>query len=254
MKVKHCYIVACIIMPVILISVVCGSLIVPKIIFKQKWASSVQKLYEHLQVEPYDTLEIIGVSVDQINANQKKENRLKVTGQFTSMFFTTNADQAISESLSLKQSVESFFLKYPDLFPNMLIEVKIEHKNDSGPDHIRIANYNEHMNYVSANRNQLRCGSFYCTYGDASDFAVDLSFEQLEIGDLSGSEDLTFDRMFFLDSVGESQLYIFGLMNDLQDLKIITTENIEEKALQDLMQARPDCTIILNGKTLQQGK
>ena len=254
MKVKHCYIVACIIMPVILISVVCGSLIVPKIIFKQKWASSVQKLYEHLQVEPYDTLEIIGVSVDQINANQKKENRLKVTGQFTSMFFTTNADQTISESLSLKQSVESFFLKYPDLFPNMLIEVKIEHKNDSGPYHIRIANHNEQTNFVSANRNQLGYGAFYCTYGDASDFEADFSFEQLDICDLSGTEDSTFERMFFVDSGGESQLYIFGLMSDLHYLKITTNEKIEEKALQDLMQARPNCTIIINGRTVQQGE
>lgn len=168
MKGKHRYIVACIIIPVILISVVCGSLIVPKIIFKQKWASSVQKLYEHLQVEPYETLEITGVSVGQVNINQKKENRLRVTCQFTSAFFTTSADKAISESLALKQSVESFFLKYPDLFPNMLIEVKIEHENDSGPDHIRIANHNEQTNFVSANRNQLGYGAFYCTYGDAS--------------------------------------------------------------------------------------
>ena len=125
MKIKHRYIVACIMIPVILISVVCGSLIVPKIIFKQKWASSVQKLYEHLQVELYETLEITGVSVGRVSVNQKKENRLRIICQFTSAFFTTSADKAISESLALKQSVEFFLLEYPDLFPNYFFFIEI---------------------------------------------------------------------------------------------------------------------------------
>lgn len=216
---------------VLLYIIFLASLTVPFILHRFRWHRVEADMKAYLESQDYAVLSHVSVSVWQSVEDEHGEQRDELCISSDSTQFTS---ELIADALLLKKSVETYLTEHPDVFSPVRVEIVIDDPYESGPHFIRIANYAESYHYSSADFTKLGYGLFTTDNGSIADFEGDHAFEYLQIYGCSVDDQLT----------------VFDSMPGLQYLCIGTNEMIDKTALQDLINAHPDCTIVIDGESV----
>lgn len=236
MKRRWLYVLIGIAIPFALLCIiVIAAPIAQDVLYRLRWHRAEEQLDDCLKSLDYTNITYNGATMWATIADGHTEAVDELHIGCDSTRFTSDT---IADALLLKNGVETYLAEHLDVFPTVRIEIVIDDPYDSCPHHIRIANFYKDYEYSSDDCTKLAYGYF-----DVADGSI---------ADLEGSTDFKYLVMDGLSM--KSQLTVFDSMPDLYYLKIYTNETIDEAALQDLMRARPNCTIIINGRTVQQGE
>ena len=236
MKRKWLYVLIGIAIPFALLCIiVIATPVAQDMLYRLRWHRAEEQLDDYLESLDYTDITYNGATMWEPIADGHAEAADELYIGCDSTRFTSDT---IADALLLKNGVETYLTEHLDVFPTVRIEIVIDDPYDSCPHHIRIANFYKDFEYSSDDYTNLAYGYFDVADGSIADLEGGADFKYLVMDGLSM----------------ESQLTVLNSMPDLHYLKIITNETLDEAALQDLMQARPNCTIIINGRTVQQGE
>ena len=150
--------------------------------------------------------------------------------------YSAMTPDVMQESLQIKKDVEWFLAQNSEIYNGLIINLDIS--EDFEPSGIWMYN-GDNDGYQSIKTNELGFGWFSCP--DCSIFAFDdtVQFDTLRLIRFKDMESLT---------------EVLPLQSNLQRLELLVDDEFANDEIEKLCNALPDCTIIINGKTLQQGE
>ena len=184
------------------------------------------KMWRYLSEKEY-----MSVSLEKVKFTNQEKDNLTISYGYTEM-----SPDVMQESLQIKKDVEWFLAQNSELYSNLIIRVRIS--EDFDPWGIWMYT-GDNDGYQSLNENELGYGHFNCP--DCSVFLIDdtVQFDSLRLIGLKDMESLT---------------EVLPLQSNLQRLELLVDDEFANDEIEKLCNALPDCTIIINGRTVQQGE
>lgn len=142
----------------------------------------------------------------------------------------------LQESLQIKKDVEWFLSHNSELYSDLIINLDIS--EDFEPSGIWMYN-GDNDGYQSIKTNELGFGWFSCPDCSVVAFDETVQFDSLRLIDFNDMESLA---------------EVLPLQSNLQRLELVVDDALANDEIETLCNVLPDCTIIINGRTVQQGK
>ena len=212
-----------------ILSVVLIVLVLVLLVLGAMWLDSRSpdiKMWRYLSDKEYTS-----VSLDKVKFEDRKKDKLLIQFDYCKM-----TSEVLQESLQIKKDVEWFLAQNSEIYNGLIINLDIS--EDFEPSGIWMYN-GDNDGYQSIKTNELGFGWFSCP--DCSIFAFDdtVQFDTLRLIRLKDMESLT---------------EVLPLQSNLQQLELLVDDEFANDEIEKLCNALPDCTIIINGITVQQGE
>ena len=184
------------------------------------------KMWRYLSEKEY-----MSVSLEKVKFTNQVKDNLTISYGYTEM-----SPDVMQESLQIKKDVEWFLAQNSEIYSDVTIDVRFI--INSEPSFICMYNGDDD-GYQSTTANELGFGLFNCP--DCSIFAFDdtVQFDTLRLIRFKDMESLT---------------EVLPLQSNLQRLELLVDDEFANDEIEKLCNALPDCTIIINGRTVQQGE
>ena len=212
-----------------ILSVVLIVLVLVLLVLGAMWLDSRSpdiKMWRYLSEKEY-----MSVSLEKVKFADREKDKLLIRYDYSQM-----SSEVLQESLQIKKDVEWFLAQNSEIYSDVTIDVRFI--INSEPSFICMYNGDDD-GYQSTTANELGFGLFNCP--DCSIFAFDdtVQFDTLRLIRFKDMESLT---------------EVLPLQSNLQRLELLVDDEFANDEIEKLCNALPDCTIIINGRTVQQGE